>query len=261
MKNGRHTEKEKCPRCGLRVSGAVEYCPACGQELERSKKTPPKSPQFDLDSLPPLPEPSPRSPFPNSSNKNRSSNTPLPAPTQKGETSPNTLPKRDSDFNIQSIFGWRTITGTVIAVEPPYMTKPQYNWVGALLKLSIGLMLLPFLLGMALFAFAWSIWWSIFFPRRGGSGGGFGSNMASQLLSYFLMGKLFGHKDMVPVRDVRLRGPDGNEHLIRIQGDLVTGNVNVGDVIQVQGPSRGGTIFLRRGFNQRTNSVISAKIR
>ena len=154
-------------------------------------------------------------------------------------------------------FGWRSVAGTVIAVEAPYMTKPETNSLWLLPRLVIGIFLLPFILAALIAGFIVSGMWSLFF--RFGSRGdrpGFVSHLASQLLGYYLTGKLFGPKEMVPVRDIRVRDASACEHLVRIRGELSAGNVAVGDEIEVSGFNRHGTLMFQRGVNRRTRAAI-----
>jgi len=175
----------------------------------------------------------------------------------KGSPEP-AAPKSTADdyiSDLMSVLGCRRISGTVIAVEPPYIAKPETNWASMLLKLTLGIILFPFLIALPLAAAIFSIFF--------GDGGkpGFLSNISSQVVGFFLTGKLFGPKDHVPVRDIRLRDASGQEHLVRIRGELVAGNMSVGDEVEVEGYSRRGTLMFRRGRNKRTRSEIMIKYR
>jgi hypothetical protein len=166
------------------------------------------------------------------------------------------------NFDFTEFFGWHTIAGTVITAEPLYMAKPESSGFWLIPKLIIGIMLLPFAAAVVVAGFIVSGMWSMFF--RFGSrddGPGFVSRVASQLLGYYLTGKLFGPKDLVPVRDVRLRDGDAQEHLVRIRGELSAGNVAVGDEIEVSGFIRHGTLMFERGINRRTHAAILVRRR
>jgi hypothetical protein len=157
-------------------------------------------------------------------------------------------------FDFLSFFGWRKLSGTVIAIDPPYMAKPEFNWASFIIKFAIGLILFPFIIAALVF----SIFWSFFFGS-GRNRPGFFSSLASQVVGFFLTGKLFGPKDQVPVRDIRLRDEVGQEHLVRIRGELLAGNLNVGDEVEVEGFDRRGTLMFRRGHNKRTRAEILVK--
>jgi hypothetical protein len=161
---------------------------------------------------------------------------------------------------MMAFLGSHRLEGTVIAIEPPYMAKPETNWAKTLLKLTIGIILSPFLIALAIVGVVFSTFFSIFTLGHGGRPG-FISNIASQVVGFFLTGKLFGPKDQVPVRDIRLRDASGQEHLVRIRGELVAGNMNVGDKVEVEGYNRRGTLMFRRGWNKRTRSEIMIKYR
>jgi hypothetical protein len=137
------------------------------------------------------------------------------------------------------------------------MVKPSFNWV----KLLLFILLLPALLGAGLaFVFIYAIW-SMVFGSRSGRSGGLLSSLTSQVLGFFLTGKLFGPKDQVPVLDVRLRLNSGEERHVQIKGEVLIGNFNVGDEVILHGFNRGGMLTVVGGRNLRTNSEIRIKRR
>jgi hypothetical protein len=146
------------------------------------------------------------------------------------------------------------LAGIVIHVDPVYTTKPEFYWGKFLLKVCLGLILLPFAL---IFAVPFLILLSLF--RGSGRSPGLFSNLGSQLMSFWLTAKLF-KKDDVPVRDIRVRDHSGAEHLVRIRGHFIAGNVNVGDDVTIEGVDRGGTLMFRRGTNHRTGSEIRVQL-
>jgi hypothetical protein len=141
-----------------------------------------------------------------------------------------------------------SLRGAVIAVDPVYMTKPEFHWGRFLWTTCIRLLLLPFAVVLFLPFFIINL-----FVRSRPPG--FMSHLSSEVLSFWLITKFF-RKDEVPVRDIRLRDLSASERLVRIRGHFVAGNVNVGDDITVEGVDRQGTLMFRRGFNHRTNSAI-----
>lgn len=249
-----------CPRCGLRQSVNSQFCPACGFEFSNATTTggnraPAKSRADRREST---------------ANQTVVPPSPFPRPTRTGDrepTSQETLPPYSSPtandftekqhFDFFGFFGWRKLTGTVIAVEPPYMAKPETDWLRILLKLAMGILLLPVILGVVIAGMIVGKTFSIL----GIGASKFFSGIASQTIAFFLTGKLFGPKEQVPVRDIRLRDDSGQEHLVRIRGELFAGNISVGDEVDVEGFDRRGTLMLRRGLNKRTRSEIRVKRR
>ena len=172
-------------------------------------------------------------------------------------------------FSIRDIFGWKTLEGQVIHVEPPYMARVEFSLGRLLLKLSlfivaliiIGPIIIGVLMGVLLAVVIISIMLSFLFPQSSKSGPGFFSSISHQVAGFFLSKKLFGPKAESPVRDIRLRDVTGQEHLVRIRGDIVAGSVNVGDEITVEGFDHRGTLKFSRGWNKRIRSEIRVKSR
>lgn len=160
--------------------------------------------------------------------------------------------------NLLEFIGWCRFEGTVLSIDPVYMASADdRGCLKALLLAVVGFFLLPFILGALLGLIIVGIMLSNVF---GGSGRpGFFSNVASQLVGFFLTKKLFGQKDQIAVRDFRLMDSAGTQHHVRIKGDLTSGNVNVGDDIEVCGFLRHGTIIMSRGINRRTGAQIRVR--
>lgn len=150
--------------------------------------------------------------------------------------------------------GARAVSGIVIHVDSVYMTKPESSLGKFLLKVCVALMLLPLvlILGVPLLMLSWLF-------GRSSRSPGLPSGLANQFLSFWLTSKLF-KKDDVPVRDIRVRDLSGVEHLVRIRGHFITGNVNVADDVTMEGVDRGGTLMFRRGTNHRTHCEILVKL-
>ena len=68
-----------------------------------------------------------------------------------------------------------------------------------------------------------------------------------------------GPRPQIPVRDLRVRESGRGEHSVRLVGQLIGANVNVGDDVTLSGFSRGGIINVHRGINHRTRSVIRVR--
>ncbi|MEZ5549042.1 MAG: hypothetical protein R3E74_14850 [Pseudomonadales bacterium] len=151
--------------------------------------------------------------------------------------------------------GWQTLTGRVIAIDQPYQVTRNRNWIVAILSLILVLVTLPLILG-AVVALKIGLSWFKFFPSQTFPQQQDQPGIGSQLLGFFLYGSLFGPKKVDTVRDIRLRDEHGQEQLVRIVGDFVTGNVNIGDEIVAVGWNKRGTLLFHRGRNLRTNSDI-----
>jgi len=227
----------KCQRCGLSNSMGSTHCHACGIGLSTSSKQP--------QALPPTPK----------------------TVSFGGTSTPtvSSVPAVPIAFSIHRLFGWKAIEGQVIHIEQPYMARPDFSWIGLLIRLLVcGIAFFvfgPIALGIIFAMIIFSTMLSIFLPFNRRSGPGFISSVATQFVGFFLTSKLLSPKADVPVRDVRLRDKSGQEHLIRLKGDLVVGNVNVGDEIEVEGYDRKGMLMLVRGKNKRTRSEIRIKCR
>jgi len=154
-------------------------------------------------------------------------------------------------------FGWRTLDGRVIQVEPMYMATPDFRWGWFLIRLSVvgaavyfyGLIILM-ALGLLL-VFLWLV--SKILPR------GLLSGVAVQVISFMLTRRLVGPIANVPVRDIRVRDAFGQETLVRMRGQLTSGSVTVGDDILAEGWERNGTLLFRRGYNKRIRTDIRIK--
>lgn len=236
-----------CPRCGLnwKIAGASVFCPACGYHVLGPEES---STHGGASSGPG--NPMTVIPFPSAST---------------GRDPVNNLPTVSSSSSLHRYkwFGsgsFQSLSGTVLAVEPLFMARRESNWLVIVAKLALGVALLPVIIGilaaLALISFVFS-----FLGSSGGGRPGFISNVSSQVMGFFLTRKMLGPKEQDPVRDIRLRDKSGQEHLIRIQGELISGNVSVGDEIEVEGMDRRGTLILSRGWNKRTHTEIIVKRR
>jgi hypothetical protein len=130
------------------------------------------------------------------------------------------------------------------------MATPPVNWS----RVVLALILFPLAAMVAIFLFAFWLVGSIMFPR-------FARSMnISNLLLLLLFQRAGGPRPQVPVRDIRVRDRAGNEHFVRMIGQVVSGSVNVGDDVTFAGYCRGGTLRARRGINHRTRSVIKVRL-
>jgi hypothetical protein len=240
----------RCPRCGLRRHDSSSFCPACGFIYPHTGASGHQQQSAEQTMVPISPFPKPSMGATDSPERQRRLSGPSSMDT--------TRITNQGAFSLQRLLRWRKLTGTVIAVEPPYMAKPEMDLAKLLGKLALGILLLPVILVVGATALVISVAFSVLSFGRGGGPGLF-SNIASQVFSFFLIGKLFGPRREVPVRDIRLRDASGLENLVRIQGEMRAGNLNVGDEVEVEGFDRGGTLMFRRGWNKRIRSEIVVK--
>jgi hypothetical protein len=172
-----------------------------------------------------------------------------PAPESGGETTQES-PAEDPGTTQTNWLGWTELHGTVIHVDPIYTATPPVNWSRVLLAL----VLFPVAAMVAAVLCAFWFVCSIMFPRFGRS-----INI-SDLVLLLVFQRAGGPGPQAPVRDIRIRDRAGNEHFVRIIGQVVSGSVNVGDDVTLAGFCRGGTLRVRRGINHRTRSVIKVRV-
>ena len=154
-----------------------------------------------------------------------------------------------------SWLGWRKLSGVVIAVSDPYQARSESHWLVTVGKVVLGIVVIPTMLGFAIASqiLAWMLpgpkW-----ARRESPGF---SNLFGKHVAYsYMSAKLFGTKEGVTVRDVRIRDANGLEHLARLRGELFAGSLSVGDEVELEGYDRHGTLMCRLGRNKRTRSKI-----
>ncbi len=198
-------------------------------------------------------------PFPTRPTTQRNPETPRQRTNTSGATA-GTDAQDEPQSGFWHFFGWCRLTGTILGLDPPYMAKPEMSLAGVIGKLLIGLLLIPVFLGVMGAVMLFRFTFSLLSPGSSGRPGFF-SGLASQVSGFFLTGKLFGPKEQVLVRDFRLRDSTGLEHLVRIRGELVAGNLSAGDEVDVEGYNRRGTLMFRKGMNRRTRSEIVVKYR
>lgn len=168
-----------------------------------------------------------------------------------------TVPAPAASGSVSGTFGWTTLDGRVILVEPIYLAKPDFHWgrfLTKLLLLGSAVYFLGFLILIALGALLILAWLLHFLLP-----GGMLSGIAVQLISFMLTRRLMGPMANVPVRDFRLRDSSGQEHLVRLKGQLLAGSIAVGDEVIAEGWNRSGMLLLRRGFNKRLGAALKIK--
>jgi hypothetical protein len=142
------------------------------------------------------------------------------------------------------------IQGTVIHLDAPYPGKRERSLWAVVGKLLLAIALVPIVL---------PLWLLGSMSCGGGSRPGFLSQIAVRVTSFWLSMRLFGHNGDVMVRDFRVRDGTGKQWLVRINGMLSRGNLNLGDSVTIEGDDRGGTIMFRRGHNHTIRSVMALK--
>jgi hypothetical protein len=172
------------------------------------------------------------------------------------------------------MFGWHAIDGTVIHVSSSRVGHLTREWWESTLRIlffavlltTVGLVVLGISLVVLAVTALFSVLGSFFESRNKGgvtinTGQGFFKGLASQLMSFFFIGKLFGPKATVPVCDYRLRDSGGNEHHVRVEGHVVSGALAVGDSVLVNGYDHDGTLIARGGWNHRVASQLTVRRR
>jgi hypothetical protein len=152
------------------------------------------------------------------------------------------------------------LIGRVIMMEPPHQEKPDFDWCKFVTKLLWFLLLaaFPFLLLHAvlvklgalpaLLAVAAMIYLLRFITP---------SNLLSMLYLNAALNPLRRREtELVPVRYLRIRDDDEVEWMVRVKGNFEHGNLSTDDLVSLWGRWRGGTLFVRRGYNHRTRSRI-----
>jgi len=158
-------------------------------------------------------------------------------------------------------FGWTSLDGRVVHVEPLYMGTPDFRWRRLLLTLAIAgwaVYACSLLCGVLLLAMLALL---LLVVRMVGRmfRGGFLSAVAVRVASFVLTRRLLGPAATVPIRDCRVRDSNGDETLVRMKGQLTSGSLTVGDDVHVEGLRRGGILLFRRGYNNRIRAEIRVK--
>lgn len=243
-----------CPRCGLSNAVGSTHCASCGLLLTSpSQPSPPPSP--------------PSSPVSRTAAVSATPASVAVAHSAAQSTQP-------AGWSFAQMFGRRAIDGTVIYVSPSRIGHLTREWWEATLRvLLFSVLLLTFgVVALALFIVVFvvkllfSALSSLFESQKKGgvtinTGQGFIKGLASQLMSFFFIGRLFGPKPTLPVCDYRLRDTGGNEHQVRIEGHVISGSMTVGDSVLVHGYDHDGTLIARGGWNNRISSQLTIRRR
>lgn len=250
-----------CPKCGLRSIKGSEFCPACGLEFSKSSESRGDKYHASTDSSLPIYNFNldVKHRHTNSSRtykdmKHVNSSIPIASEVQNGSS------RTSSQGGIEYWLGFRSISGVVIFVEGPYQMKKRSHFAVTLAKTLLGVVVF-FVAGSAILA--WSLFssFSLFTrPISRQSNSSFASESAKQMSISYVMSKMFGIQEGVTVRDIRVRDLNQKEYLVRVQGELVAGNFNIGDEVDIVGFNRQGTLIFQSGWNRRTSTKIIAKV-
>lgn len=240
----------KCLRCGLLNPMGSTTCQSCGASLTGATQPTPSG-------VGPSGPTRGRSPAPTQPQGTGRGRTPRSQPTAVAVPATPTAAPTSARSSALDPFGWKSIDGRVIHVEPVFMGMPDSRWGLFFLKWAIlGLVIYSFgaalIMPLALLlAFAWIV--ARMFR------GGFLSAVAVQVTSFMLTRKLLGPTANIPVRDFRVRDSSGEETLVRMKGQLVSGNLTVGDDVTVEGWMRSGMLVFRKGYNSRIRARIQVR--
>ncbi|MBV9929099.1 MAG: hypothetical protein JOZ96_29075 [Acidobacteria bacterium] len=174
-------------------------------------------------------------------------------------------PPRVDPGGLRAFFGRRVLRGTIVQAEAPFTGHPDFDWVGVLLRLVVLTLALifvgPVVLGVVIGLLVVWLMFSFVFPSATSHSAGCIGGLVNQMLGFFFTRKLFGPRREVQVRDYRLRDGAGEEHQLRVKGEIARGNMTVGDEVEVEGVDRGGMLIVRRGRNLRTRAEIVVRAR
>src|ERR1043166_3815755 len=152
----------------------------------------------------------------------------------------------------QDFLGWKTIAGRVVSVDPVYMVHPYFDWSKSVLKLlvftALVLLVAPILIAIALCLMMIDLLFSLL--SSGSKSKGFTFDIIRKLTGFFFSRKRDHKAPAISVRDFRLLDSSGDEYMVRIKGDIVTGGIKVGDELTVTGVNDRGTLMFRHGWNQ-----------
>jgi hypothetical protein len=225
-----------CSRCGLKNAPGATHCASCGNALGAG--------------------PGPSHP---PASTHQPAAVQRPVPTAVVKPSAPAVPRRSP----AEWFGWKRLEGTIIHASPQHIGRLQKEWWEIAIKLLFfGTLIVVFGVTALVILITVAVLSLIFSSRsRRSSRPGIIENIATQIASFFILGRIFGPKATIPVADYRVRDGAGVESLIRIEGYLLQGSLAVGDDVTAEGFDHGGTLIFRRGWNRRLNCSIRVKRR
>lgn len=260
----------RCPECGSPWDGVSAFCPVCAYDFTET--------HFDTRPDPPH---STTTTFPeDSASPSLSEPSPYPPETQTGGVPTFNVPSGDVHRrrSVSGVWGRSVITGIVTSVRHSTVRPAHKGMFGCLAVLGVmvlglvaaGPELLPALIPLLFFLFLFVIFFRLVgsFLRFGKKdtrreGPGFFSSVFSHFIGAYFSSVFARRHEPIPVIDIRLQDPDDDSrtYAVRIEGDIRSGDIQVGDVLDVEGSSYRGTIMFRHGYNQSTNSEIIVRSR
>lgn len=232
-----------CPRCGSRASDGRDTCAVCGSAYRRHAA----GRSHDAKAHRVLPVDS-----------QWGGKSAAGTDAAKGRHRPSpAVPLQGSDAPLVKLFGTETISGVVLHVDGPHRVRRRAGILSVVLGI-VGLLLLPVFLAVSL---ATRVTTTVigmlgFRGAPSKSGRTFAGDFVRQFSTAFFMAKMFGPGEEGVVRHVRIRDSSGNEHGVRVEGELLSGSISVGDDVVFTGDRRDGTLVFRSGENRRTRSRI-----
>ncbi|MCG3148936.1 MAG: hypothetical protein PCFJNLEI_02388 [Verrucomicrobiae bacterium] len=241
------TSTVRCPECGLKTPGNAPLCENCNatlpQHLVAAGSNASVSSGWNIaQAALPVTAQEPWLGEAPAIQRSRTSTPPTIAPTPRN-------PSLQGD-----------LVGRVILMEAPYQEKPDFDWCKFFTKVLWFLLLvaspilllhvvltklgaLPVILAVV----------GVFFLLRFITP----SNLFALWRLHAVMSPLKRQdQEMVPVRYLRVRDENEDEWTARMKGNTCLGNVSPDDLVSLWGYWRGGTLFVKRGFNHRTRSQI-----
>lgn len=71
------------------------------------------------------------------------------------------------------------------------------------------------------------------------------------------LGMLLGHSKQVQVRNYRVQSDTGEMVAVRMKGNISTGMISIGDDVSFWGTWKGGTLHMRRAYNNTLNANVA----
>jgi hypothetical protein len=130
------------------------------------------------------------------------------------------------------------IHGTVVHIDQIYAGKRPVNILRTVAKVVVGIALAPAAL---------VVWLIVGMVSSNKGRPTFASEVAVRTAGFWAGRKLVDNT--VAVRDIRLQDGAGRQWLVRIFGHLKSGNLNLGDVVTMNGVETNGTVRFRTGTN------------
>ena len=139
------------------------------------------------------------------------------------------------------------IHGTVVHIDQIYAGKRPVNILRTVAKVVLVIALAPAAL---------VVWLMVGMVSSNKGRPTFASEVAVRAAGFWAGRKLVDNT--VAVRDVRVQDGAGRQWLVQVFGPLRSGNLNLGDVVTVNGIERNGTLWFQDGTNHTIRSRLIA---